>query len=265
MYQLILEKSASKDYDYLFDKFSSFYPIANLITYPLRGQYKIGVKSDSVEDIQTFMQNAEAYSALMIDVLVQQSILDYLTMYNSDAVVATTAKPFDTFKELLSQRNILLDKSLISLLYSSISHDYAEMSATLDLIVNKLGSHVLITEKMLSTVIVLNKAVYPREVLLAYLRMDRHRTKKLQDCLTYFGNDVTVGAMVKNLKAIIKDKRVYLHTGKGNGIIRNLNSVNILLMYRILNFRRGLNDVVLLMDLYERGIYDDIIQRDSSE
>ena len=51
------EKSASKDYDYLFDKFASFYPIANLITYPLRGQYKIGVESDSVEDIQAFIRD----------------------------------------------------------------------------------------------------------------------------------------------------------------------------------------------------------------
>ena len=84
--------------------------------------------------------------------------------------------------------------------------------------------------------------------------MDRFRGSRLHKCLSDMGNDITLGAMVKGVGQLLKDKILYYQTGEGNGIIKALDIKNLVLMYRVLVLERhGVNDCELLLKLYERG------------
>ena len=176
-------------------------------------------------------------------------------MYDTDIIVSDKVSYYQMFKELLSKRDILIDKQALNVLYSSVEHTHEDLSKTVDVLYDNFGSNNNITEKMLSELFVLNKIVYPRQVLIAYLRLDRWRSVKLRTCLESMDNDVVLGAMIKNIKALFDSKVVYFKTGKANELVKSLNTFNINLMYRVLVLERnGMKDVKLLLSMYERGL-----------
>lgn len=96
--------------------------------------------------------------------------------------------------------------------------------------------------------------MYPRTVLLSYLELDRYRTQKLEKCQKEMNNEVIIGAMVNNIKKFVKEKNIYFKTGKCSNLIKSINTDNLNIMYRVLVVERnGLNDINILLSLYERG------------
>lgn len=267
MYKLVpaKKKQSTEIYHYVFDGFKVFYSIACGLTVPLKGKYYICVKSDNVNEILEFISNEGVYSYLMVDIITQQNIIDFITMRDQHVNTAENVSPYHIFKELIKQRELLFDSvKTIDVLYGSIEHSEEDMVKALDLLVSEIGVKTMITEDLLGKYFILNKVVYPRQVLTAYLKMTRWRESKLEKCLSVFGNDVMLGSFVKTLKTLVKDKAVYYRTGKDNYLIRDVDIRNILMMYRIFVVERyGMNDIHLLLDYYERGVTGyDLIQRD---
>lgn len=265
MYTIVVAKKKTKmeGHDYTFKDFSSFYELADVITFPLIGRYSVGIQSDVAKDIQDFIKVQSKYAALIITIYAQESIVDYLSLYDTSLPIKGIVSPYDTFKELVSNKSILFGRGVMQLMYSSIEHSFSEMDEALNKVLIEYGAQVLITEEMLSSLFILNETVYPRSVLISFINMAGNRHVKLNKCLEDVGNDVALGAIIKNLKAFVKDKTEYFKTGKGTPLIKSLNTNNLNQLYRILILERnGLNDVCLLLSLYERGLSsNDIVQR----
>lgn len=258
MYTIVQTKGKTKveGHDYVFKDFKTFYDLASTLTVPLiENRYSIAIKTDNTNDIKEFIKNEDKYSSLMVYIYTPESVVDYLSLYNTGINIQDTVSTFDTFKELVKSKNLLFDKYVMQSLYSSIDHDYNSMDEATTKVLNEYGPQVTISEKMLASIFVLNKVTYPRSVLVAYINMDRNRQSKLNRCLQDVGNDVALGAIVKNIKAFVEQKVEYFKTGKGSNFIKSLNTNNLNQLYRIFVVERnGLNDVCILFSLYEIGI-----------
>ena len=267
MYTIVKTKRKTKidGHDYVFKDFKSFYDLASTLTVPLiENRYSVAIKTDDTSSIKEFIENESRYASLMVYIYAPETVVDYLSLYNTGINIQDTVSTFDTFKELVKSKNLLFDKYVMQLLYSSIDHDYDSMDEATTKVLNEYGSQVSISEKMLSSIFVLNKVTYPRSVLVAYINMDRNRQSKLNRCLHDVGNDVALGAIVKNIKAFVEQKTEYFKTGKGSNFIKSLNTNNLNQLYRIFVVERnGLNDVCILFSLYERGLSAyDLIQKE---
>lgn len=257
MYKLVPNKKGAINFehDYMFKDFNSFYQIANVITVPLVGKYSIGVTTDDVQAIKEFIAIESKYSALWVSIYVAENIIDNMTAYDVNLSVAERVKPFDVFKQLVHKRELLFEKKLMLTAYMSIEHTDEAMGQFVEELYQKFGSHNLITERMLSEIVILNKVVYPRTVLIEYLMLDRWREYKLRKCLDTVGNDVALGACIKNIKNLFNEKVSYYKTGKANNLVKVLSARRINLMYRVLVSERcGMTDLSILLKLYERGL-----------
>lgn len=243
-------------HDYQFETFKDFYEVCGQLTYKLDGRYSVGIVTDDVGAIKEFLGIELKYSYFLISIYTSDSVLEYIAMYKSGVNVAENVSYFDIFKQLISEKRLLFESiKLVNLLYSSIGHTIGEMQETLDSLLVQYGTDHVITEKDVSSIVVLTNIMYPRQVLIAYLQMDRYRKSKFRKCINDVGNDVMLGAMVKGVTQLLKDKILFYKTGEGNWITKTLDFRNIILMYRVLVVERHrVNDCELLLELYERGL-----------
>lgn len=257
MYKIVpVKKTTVKStHDYLFSDFNSFYKIANVVTVSLKGLYSIGITTEDAEAVKEFLQKEEKYKHLDISIYMPEVIVEHMSLYNIQMNVADQMKSFDVFMEMVSSKNLLFDKGAVYTLYSSIEHSVQEMSNAVSLLYNKYGPHCKITEKMLAEDFILNKIVYPRTVLLAYLWLDRWRDAKLKKCLSDVGSDVALAACIKRISEFQKAKVDYYRKGESSKLIKSLDTYRVNLMYRVLVTDRGnLRDLTLLFEMYERGL-----------
>lgn len=263
MYELTTPSKTGIRFDYMFRDFMKFYEVADLITYPLSGRYTIRVDSDSVKDILDFIMNEERYRVLDVHIYAPQPVVDYICQRRADINYRDSVKPIDVFKELASERRLLFGKGTLYTLYGSIRHETEEMAAALDLLVQEYGGECEITEEMLEKHFLVNKLIYPRDVVNAFLWGDRWRWNKLEKCVAALGNAVVKGAVVNNLKKLLKEKNAFFQTGRCSNYIRSLDTENIMKLYTVFVCNScGFQDVYILFKLYERGlsIYD-LLQR----
>jgi len=257
MYKLIeyRKSKGTVKADYEFKDFKAFEQMVGSLLLPLTGKYTLNIITDDVGEVQKFIKNESLYKHLIINVYTTSSVLEYISMRDTTAVFAEKEKDFDIFKELIMEKKVYFEKKALFKLYNSIEHKYDEMEKALDLLLNEYGRFTQITESMLSRLFVVNDMVYPRQVLIEYLWLRRYREYKLAKCLAQVGNDVTVGAFIKNVKTFIKEKETYIKTGQGSNLVKSINTDRLCLMYRIFVLdKNGISDASILLKLYERGL-----------
>ena len=250
--------------NYSFKDFKSFYEVAENLDVPLFGKYTFVIKTDNLNSIYEFVQKESMYSEFIVYIYTTQTNIDYICLKKPGAHVYGAKTEYQNFMELIDKYEILFAKGVADILYKSIDHSYEEMDSVLLRIKTEFGTNE-VKEKDLEQLIVLNKLVYPRQVLMAYLNMDRWRLQKLRRCVSQLGNDVVFWSIRKNIKKLVEAKVKYLNTGMNNGNIKYVNYNNLLLMYRTFLTDTGyFNDVEMLMRLYEKGVtVYDIIQEDA--
>lgn len=256
MYTLVVKRGKSRDtgFDYTFKDFKTFYTVADQVTYPLKGRYKIKVDTENVKEINEFIKNEAQYSTLDTYLYVPEATAEYITQFNTKVNIMQSQRMIDVFMEMVSERNMLFEKGAVYALYNSIPHNTEDMEAALNLIMEAANGQI-ISERLLSKYFVLNNTVYPKSVLTAFIYMDRYRWSKLNKSVEQLGKEIVLGSMVKNIKSILKEKYEYFSTGVASPYIKSLNTANVLLLYRVLvTERHGLNDISILLGLYERGL-----------
>ena len=247
----------------MFKNFSEFYNIANILEVPLIGSYYIQIKSDSYKDIMNFLNIEHMYSTLVIYIETSESLLEYITLQKPQVSILNSKSNFEVFKELIEKYRILFDKNCIQIMYSAIGHSYSDMDEALELL-QKTFPNKKITVNELNKLFVIDDTVYPRNVCISYIRMDRWRKSKLNKCLDYFGNDLVLYSMRKTVRKFLDEKIKYLKTGSGSNLIKTLPTENIIKLSKALDYERGtFMDVTTVLNLYERGetIYDFIQKR----
>ncbi len=250
-------------FDYTFPKFADFYETANVLTASLVSSYNIRIKSDSYKDIIEFINSDNPYPWLNIYIETTQGTLDYIALGKPDATFLSSKTNWDTFLELIQRYGILFDRNCIRILYGAIAHDYESMVDALLKIQEEYGDKK-ITESDISALFVVDNLVYPRTVCIDYLRMDRWRRSRAIRCISYFGNDLVLYSIRKNVDNYMDEKLKYLKTGTGSGLIKTIPVNNIVRLQNALYFgRQRFMDILTILDLYEKGetVYDTVQKR----
>lgn len=250
------EDRQSIEYDYLLTSLSELEDVMKIVYKPILGIYHIGLLFTDIADIKLLLKNRSTYNHLDVDLLLSEGMYKKISLAMPDSIHAEKASIFDYIKQGIFSRNLLMSKKVVSLLYSSVGKSYEEIDDILDLLYSKFGPFIQITAKDLSKHLVLNTVVYPRTVLISYINLSRWRKSQLTKCLSDISPEIVTAAMVKNVKKLHEQKVKYLTTGLGSKFIKELNTRNLNLMYYTLvsNKSRYLNDIVVLLELYERGM-----------
>ncbi len=261
MYKLIASKSGkvNVDFHYIFKDFTKFHEVMDLVTYPISGRYVVRVDSDEVVEIMKFIESAGQYEMFDTYIFAPAATVEYIAQRKTDVALQETVKMIDVFRNLISKYGLLFGKGVVYTLYNSVVHEPAEMEEALGLLLQEYGQNTVITEQMVAKHFLVNKLVYPRDVLNAFIWGDRWRWSKLEKCVAAMGNAVVKGAIVNNLKSIVKGKNSFFTTGKCSKYIRSLDTELVMRLYCV--FVTGASrfqDVYILFWLYERGltIYD---------
>ena len=266
MYYLVKNKKKNSYpvTNYSFKDFKSFYEVAGNLDVPIFGRYTFVIKSDNMNDVYEFVKNEEQYSGFIVYIYTTQANIDYICLKKPGANVYGAKTEYQNFMELIEKHEILFAKGVADVLYKSIDHDYEEMDSILLRVKTEFGGQE-VKERDLESLVVLNKIVYPRQVLMAYLNMDRWRLQKLRRCVSQLGNDVVFWSIRKSIKKLVESKVKYLKTGMNDSGIKYVNYDNLLFMYRtFLTGTGNFKDVEMLMRLYEKGVtVNDIIQEDA--
>jgi len=261
VYKLIASKSGkvNVDFNYVFRDFSKFYEVMDLVTHPISGRYVVRVDSDEVAEITKFIDSAGRYEMFDVYIFAPTAAVEYIAQRKTDVALQETVKMIDVFRGLISRYGLLFGKGVIYTLYNSITHEPTEMEEALGLLLQEYGRDVVITEQMVAKHFLVNKLIYPRDVLNAFIWHDRWRWSKLEKCVAAMGNAIVKGAIVNNLKNIVKEKNVFFTTGKCSRYIRSLDTELVMRLYCVFVTGAGyFQDVYILFWLYERGlsIYD---------
>lgn len=261
MYKLVKVKKSDRllDFDYVFDNFNDFYAIADFLSYPLLGVYKIAIKSTKMEEISSFITNQDNYALFDTTIYTAQAIIDNLQAYDQ-TVRSEEVSMYDVLIDMIKSKNLLFDKGAISAFYSSVEHTVEMMEEMLMQIIEEYGSETVITEKMLSSIMVVNKFIYPRAVLIAYLKMSYRRRDMLETSISQFGDSLVANAMKKNIKIIFKNKVDMIRTGKESKLLRSISMSNIVHMYNVLLYN-NFSEPRILMELYERKDLNGLLQQ----
>ena len=246
-------------FHYRFNDFSELYELANVTQVSIFGAYYINIKSDDYKAIVNFIDVADSYSAMFIYVEVNESLLEYIRLTKPNVQLLQGASNYEVFKELISKYEILFAKGCIDTMYFAIGHEYEEMEEALILLRQTYPNVSPITDKEISSLFVVDNLIYPRSVLIMFLRLDRGRWRNLDKCVDHFGNDLVMFSMRKTVRKFFTEKLAYLKSGVGRGLIKTIPIHNIILMLRVLDYERmGFKEIKSLMEMYEKGdsVYD---------
>lgn len=256
MYYLTKKQKLSEapKFDWELKGFDEFYELAKITTVPILGTYYIKVKSDNYNDIIHFIDTSDQYSYMVIYVEVSESLLKYIALRKPHVSLLNSKTDFEIWLTLIEKYELLFDKKVHILLYNSISHDYQDMVDALELLKDKIPHNILITKSILQNYFVLDTIVYPRTVLMSYLRMDRFRKSKLKTCINDMGNDLVFYSMRKTLRKLLTEKIAYLKSGTGPTYIKGIPIENIVKMLYLFDYdNRHFHDVYTLLNMYEKG------------
>lgn len=241
-------------FTYTFTKFQEFYALANVLTASLTGTYYVRIKSDSYKDIMQFIESEGNYPWLNIYIETSQSLMDYITLRKPNINLLSAKSNYETFCDLISKYEMLFDVGCIQILYSAIDHEYGAMVEALELLQQEYPDVRKYTKKEIAALFVVDNLIYPRSVCISYLRLDRWRKSKAVKCVDYFGNDLVLYAIRKNVVSLLDEKIKYLKTGNGSNLIKTIPADNIVRLYNALHYGRGkFMDILTILDLYEKG------------
>lgn len=241
-------------FHYRFKRFDEFYDLANRMKISIFGVLYINIVSDAYEDIVNFIEVSEQYNGMIIYIEVNEALLGYIKLAKPYTSMLSGQSNYEVYKTLVNKYSILFDKGVMDKVYFSIGHSYEEMDEAMLLIKDSYPNEVMITLEMATKIFVIEDLIYPRSVLISYLRLDRGRRNNLDKCVEYFGNDLVLYSMRKTTRKFLKEKISYLKSGKGSYLIKTIPVCNLTLMTDVLDYNRhGFKEIKTIMALYEKG------------
>ena len=259
----VKDDKSIKDYDYYISSLTDLEDLMKVIYKPIIGSYTILLELKDLNYIKNVLNSKERYNHLNLILIVSDHMLKKIKLSMPDIIKSEDKSIFEYLQEGITKRNLLINKKVLYMIYSSVGKSYEEIDEVLDLLYSNFGSYMSISPKDLSQYIVINNITYPRSVLIDYINLNRYRKQRLQKCLNDISKEIVLASMVKNIKKLHEQKAKYLSTGIGNKFIRNLNTRNLNLLYNILVCSKPyyLNSIEVLLEIYERGLdLNDLLQ-----
>jgi hypothetical protein len=256
------DKSKIRKCDYTLKSMEEFYNLSKVLTHKLTGPYVLCIKETDYKEIEMFIKSSDNYKHLIIYIEVTPEALEYLQARNPDAQLLDSENLYETWTGLIQRYNLILAKGCSKALFYSIKHEY-EIMSDIVLELKQTYGNKEIDMNMVKKVISIDDLVYPRSVLISYIRMDRSRHKKLKLCMNNFNKGIIYNSMRKNCIELVKQKNAYYKTGKGSDLIKTLPYENLLkLYYAFITNPRNIIEPEILLSLYERGEYlNDYLQK----
>lgn len=260
----IIQKDQKEDvpYQYAIKGLEELTELMHVIYKPiLQPAYDIKIELKEYNEVRHILTNRSMYEHLNLYIFLPTTVYKYLLQAMPSIGKSTQVSLLDYFKKGITDRHLLIDSKAVYPLYNSIKGSYSEVDGVLDLLLKEFGAYNHIYLKDLQKYFVIDNLCYPRQVLLSYIQMDRYRKSKLKKCRKDFNENLIIASMVKNVKVLHKQKLQYLQSGIGKPFIKNLNTKNLNLMYYVLVVKKpySLNNIGILMDIYERGVWNNDI------
>lgn len=251
----LTKKADFSIYDYVFKKFDDFYDLNTFIKFPLFGVYSIAVVTSQIPDIIEFIRNEEKYIHLDITLFVEEAQIERLAIKLPDINISGSSGEYDTWLQMISDRELLFDDYMTYKLYSSIEHNTAAMLDALDLLKAEYKNGEKITRERLDRLFVINDIIYPRQVLIKFINMEKTRWKLLDMCMKQMDGGLIVGATVNNIRKMIEGKANYFNSGDSKEYMRRINTANLLIAYKVFcTERNNVDDPFILYKFYENGL-----------
>lgn len=244
------------EFHYRFKNFDELYDLLKYIRVSITGAYYINIISDKYEDVIQFIDSSDSYKDVFVYIEVNEALFNYIRLAKPSVSILGTMSNFDMFRELISKHAILFDKGIPEKVYFSIGHSYEEMDEALMLVKDTYpDSNKVVTLSDVEKLFVIDNIVYPRSVLIMYLRMERGRERNLNKCLEYFGNNLVLYSMRKNARNLLKEKIAYLKSGNGSYLIKTVPTENLVKILKALDYdRMGFTEIKTIMNMYEKGV-----------
>ncbi len=253
---IVKEEKKVITYDYITKSLDELNNLLKILYKPILGVYSIVIECNDLVEPKFILNNKNKYNHINLKILLSPNKYKKLCLAMPNQIEEVNITLFQYLKEGIQNKNLIIKPNLVSLIYKSINKSKEEIDYVLDKLYEEYGSYVYITEKDLSNVIVLNKIVYPRTVLIDYINLNRYRKENIEKCISTINQDIILGSMIKNIKKLRKDKYKYLSSGIGDKFIKTLNTRNMNLLYYTLMLcvDKNVKDVIVILELYERGL-----------
>lgn len=256
----VVTQNQDEHFDYVFNNLEDFYETTKFIYKPiLADRYSIQLNLSNINDIKSIILNEVNYSHFDIIILTTKDILKRLQLMtpNNEAVKELSA--WDYYNLGIQRRGLLFHKDLTYALYTSLDKSFKEIDDALDFIQSITHPLQEITIEFVEPYYPITNIVYPRNVLVQFIKMGEWRWHLLKKSISQVGADIVLNATIKQIQAIHHQKCRYLKGKIENDSIVTLNTDNINLLYYIFYLKKcyGIRDITILYNIYERKLYND--------
>ena len=200
-----------------------------------------------IDELRTNYNNREDLSIYAI--VPEGLFLRLKTLYPTE--VRELSK-WDLLLSIVEESKLLFAKGCIGVLYNAVDEKTEEgFQHAVDILKNNYSQYHAITAEDISKFFYVQDAVFPRQVLLAFLQKRRTRWTLLKKCESFYPRSMIYYAMRENLDKLIESKGNLYTKGVNDKKTSFIHARNLSMMKRV--FLLPIKDPFILLKLYEGG------------
>lgn len=215
---------------------------------------RLNLTCNRIADAQELRRMYSSREDLDIRVVTSESLFAKLTaMYPNEVKVLSK---WDMFERAVEEYQVRFARGCMRVLFNAVDDKtFQGYRDAVLLLKQKFPAYYEITAEDIAKYFYVQDAVFPRQVLIAFLQGRRERWVLLKKCESFYPSSMVYYAMRENLEKLIEAKGQLYKTGKGNYLTGQIHAHNLAMMKSV--FLLPIKDPYVLMKFYEGGFTND--------
>lgn len=242
-------EKVKSDYYIAYPKIAKILPT---LSYHIEGRpMVVSVICTKIAEVDEIRQVYSTREDLNIYAIVPEGLFARLkTLYPTE--VRELSK-WDLLLSIVEEAKLLFDKGCIGVLYNAVDEKTAEgFQYAVNVLKNNYSQFHAITAEDIAKFFYVQDAVFPRQVLLAFLQKKKNRWVLLKRCESFYPKSMVYYAMRDNLDKLIESKGNLYTKGVNDKKTNYIDARNLAMMKRV--FLTSIKDPFVLLKFYEGGI-----------
>lgn len=240
------------DYTSSYAKLGSVLPS---LSYHIEGRpMRVNLTCTRLADAQELRKTYTSRDDLDIRVIVSENLFSKLVnLYPRDVKILSK---WDVFQKAVEEYQVLFARGCMRVLFNAVDDKTSKgyRDAVL-LLKQSFPAHHEVTVNDIAKYFYVQDAVFPRQVLIAFLQKRRERWALLKKCESFYPSTQVYYAMRDNLEKLIEAKGQLYKTGKRSYPTSHISANNLAMMKSV--FLLPIKDPYVLMKFYEGGFTND--------